>query len=51
MSKLSKRVWNEIDEAATAAIGSVEVDAMTDDSKIEDPEDLVQLSESGDEDV
>ncbi|KAG5649077.1 hypothetical protein H0H81_006467, partial [Sphagnurus paluster] len=49
VSKLSERVWGEIHNASKAAIGSVEVDATADESEIEDPEDLVQLSESGDE--
>jgi len=42
---LSERVWGEIHEASTAAIGAVDVDATGDDSEIEDPEDLIQLSE------
>src|ERR1700678_343230 len=44
VSKLSERVWGEIHEASTSAISSVDVDAADDDSEIEDPEDLVQLS-------
>jgi hypothetical protein len=42
--KLSERVWGEIHDASSLAIGSVDVDATADDSEIEDPEDLVQLS-------
>ena len=45
VSKLSERVWGEIHEASLAAMGSVDVEATADDSEIEDPEDLVQLSE------
>lgn len=49
VSKLSKRAWNEIQEASLLAMGSVDVDATADDSEIEDPEDLVQLSASEEE--
>ena len=44
IANLSERVWGEIHEASSSAIGSVDVDAMADDSEIEDPEDLVRLS-------
>ena len=40
LSKLLERVWGAIHTDSTAAISSVEVDAVDDDSKIEDPEDL-----------
>jgi hypothetical protein len=43
-------VWGEIHEA-TLAIGSVDVDPTADDSEIEDPEDLVQLSSEGEQDT
>ncbi|KAF8798636.1 hypothetical protein BYT27DRAFT_7264754 [Phlegmacium glaucopus] len=44
VSTLSKRVWGEIHEALLSVIGSVEVNMTADDSEMEDPEDLVQLS-------
>ncbi|KAF8806780.1 hypothetical protein BYT27DRAFT_7338795 [Phlegmacium glaucopus] len=44
VSTLSKRVWGEIHEASLSVIGSVEVDTTADDSEMEDPEDLMQLS-------
>ena len=49
VSQLSERVWCEIHEASSLAIGSVDVDVTGDDSDIEDPEDLVQLSFDGEE--
>ena len=49
VTKLSKRAWAEIHEASSSAMGSVDIDATADDSEIEDPEDLVQLSVSEDE--
>ena len=42
-------MWHEIHEASSA-VGLVDVDAMADDSEIEDPEDLVQLSSEPDDD-
>jgi hypothetical protein len=45
IAKLSERVWGEIHDA-TLAIGAVDVDPTADDSEIEDPENLVQLSSS-----
>ena len=41
ISKLSKRACHE---ASSLAIGSVELNQTADDSEIEEPEDLVQLS-------
>jgi len=49
VAQLSERVWGEIHEASSLAIGSVDVDAVGRDSDIEDPEDLVQLSSDGEE--
>jgi len=46
ISKLSERVWHEIHHASMSAIESIDVDATADDSEVEDPEDIVQLSES-----
>ncbi|KAF8154406.1 hypothetical protein B0H34DRAFT_799197 [Crassisporium funariophilum] len=51
IAKLSERVWNEIHDVSLLAIGSVDVDATADDSEIEDPEDLVQLSSEGKQDM
>ena len=51
IAKLSERVWGEIHEASSA-IGTVDVDATAaDGSEIEDPEDLVQLSSEGEQDM
>jgi hypothetical protein len=47
IAKLSERVWHEIQEASTSAMESIDVDATADDSGVEDPEDLVQLSSEG----
>lgn len=44
VASLSDRVWGEIHEASSLAMGSIDPDQMADDSDIEDPEDLVQLS-------
>jgi hypothetical protein len=44
-------VWNKIHDASLLAIGSVHVDATADDSEIEDPDDLVQLSSEGEQDM
>jgi len=44
-------VWKEIHDASSLAMGSVDVDATADDSEIEDPEDLVQLSSEGEPDT
>jgi len=49
VAQLSERVWGEIHEASSLAIGSVDVDAVGRDSDVEDPEDLVQLSSDGEE--
>ena len=49
VSQLSERVWHEIHEAFPLAIGSVDVDVTGDDSDIEDPKDLLQLSYDGEE--
>ena len=49
VSQLSERVWCEIYEASPLAIESVDVVVTGDDSDIEDPEDLVQLSFNGEE--
>jgi len=47
VSKLSDRVWQEIHEASTSAMASVDADTTADDSDVEDPEDVVQLSSEG----
>ncbi|KAF8154656.1 hypothetical protein B0H34DRAFT_852391 [Crassisporium funariophilum] len=44
--KLSERVWHEIHHASMSAIESIDVDATADDSGVEDPKDIVQLSKS-----
>ena len=44
VATLSDRVWGEIHEASSLAMGSIDADQMADDSDIEDPEDLIQLS-------
>ena len=44
VSTLSECMWGEIHKALLSVIGSVDVNATADDSEIEDPEDLVQLS-------
>lgn len=49
VSKLSERVWIEIHFASLSAMGSVDVDATAEDSEMENPEDLVQLSASEEE--
>ena len=51
VGKLSKRVWAEINEASKLAIGMVDIDATADDSEIEDPEDVVQLSGSSEDEA
>ena len=51
IAKLSERVWKEIHDASLLAMGSVDVEATADDSEIEDPEDLVQLSSEGEPDT
>lgn len=51
IAKLSEWVWNKIHDASLLAIGSVHVDATADDSEIEDPDDLVQLSSEGEQDM
>jgi len=45
--KLSEQVWGKIQEALLLAIGSVDIEATANDSDIEDPEDLLQLSSEG----
>ena len=44
VASLSDQVWGEIHKASSLAMGSIDPDQMADDSDIEDPEDLVQLS-------
>ena len=51
IAKLSERVWKEIHDTSSLAMGSVDVDATADDSEIEDPKDLVQLSSEGEPDT
>ena len=51
VGKLSKRVWAEIHKASKLAKDTVDIDATADDSKIEDPEDVVQLSRSSEDEA
>ena len=51
VSKLSKHVWVKINEVSKLAIGTVDIDATADDSEIEDPEDIVQLSRSSEDEA
>ena len=44
-------MWVEINKASKLAIGMVDVDATADDSEIEDPEDVVQLSRSSEDEA
>ena len=44
-------MWAEINEASKLAIGMVDIDATADDSEIEDPEDVVQLSGSSEDEA
>ena len=51
VGKLSKCVWAKINKASNLAIGTVDIDATAYDSKIEDHEDVMQLSGSSEDEA